>query len=639
LEPAAAAEATENYFQEIAARVYRRYQELLTRNRAVDFDDLIRLPIKLLVEDPAVRDKWQRRFQHILVDEYQDTNHAQYIMVKMLADQHRNLCVVGDPDQSIYGWRQADIQNILNFERDYPDAKVILLEQNYRSTQTILNTAQSVILPNTERKEKNLWTENSKGVPITVYEAYDENDEAGYVAKEISRAVKRGLARWRDFAVMYRMNAQSRAVEQAFLGYNVPYQMVGGVRFYSRKEIKDVLALLRLIQNPFDSVAFARAINNTPLGKGIGAKTLSDLDRAAAARGVPVYTILQLLEEGEQGEGGGPALGVPTARLLPVLRTLNSFIAVREELNLPDLLDKVLDDTRLADFLQDGSDEGLERWQNVMELRTQAGNYAELPPPEGLARFLEDVALISDLDNIQEEKDAVTLITLHAAKGLEFPTVFMVGLEEGLLPHSRSMDSLHELEEERRLAYVGITRAKQQLYLIYAFRRTFYGETRPGTPSRFLHDVPQDLATGLDKIKRAASRGGWTPESMGLGSSGPRRAGGPTTARDPEPTGRVFGASGGRTAARPSGPPSRPGLPPGRGTPPRPVPGPAVPPRPPRPAGSAQWRAGDKARHPTFGEGIVVQSKPTGADEEVTIAFAGHGIKRLLASLANLERI
>ena len=648
LEPAGAAEATENYFQEIAARVYKRYQELLTRNRAVDFDDLIRLPIKLLVEIPAVRDKWQRRFQHILVDEYQDTNHAQYMMVKMLADQHRNLCVVGDPDQSIYGWRQADIQNILNFERDYPDAKVILLEQNYRSTQTILNTAQSVILPNTERKEKNLWTENSKGVPITVYEAYDENDEAGYVAKEVSRAVKRGLGRWRDFAVMYRMNAQSRAVEQAFLGYNVPYQMVGGVRFYSRKEIKDVLALLRLIQNPFDSVAFARAINNTPLGKGIGAKTLSDLDKAAAARGVPVYTVLQLMEEGEQDAGGGPALGVPTARLLPVLRTLNSFIAVREELNLPDLLDKVLEDTRLGDFLQDGSDEGLERWQNVMELRTQAGNYAELPPPEGLARFLEDVALISDLDNIQEEKDAVTLITLHAAKGLEFPTVFMVGMEEGLLPHSRSMDSLHELEEERRLAYVGITRAKQQLYLLYAFRRTFYGETRPGTPSRFLHDVPQELATGLDKIKRAASRGGWTPESMGMGGSGTRRASGPTTARDLEPTGRVFGASGGRTSSHPSsGPPNRPSVPPARSTPSRPapgsssrsIPGPVVPPRPPRPAGSAQWKAGDKARHPTFGEGIVVQSKPSGGDEEVTIAFAGHGIKRLLASMAHLERL
>jgi len=1001
LEPAGT--AAENYFQEIAVRVYKRYQELLTRNRAVDFDDLIRLPIKLLVEDPGVREKWQRRFQHVLVDEYQDTNHAQYIMVKLLAESHRNLCVVGDPDQclptgtlvqtpqgtvpietiqpgdrvlagagrgtttqatvqevhtrpyagsliratlrsgrilqatpnhmcfarlgvrndvhyvylmyrqdkgyrigitvgaradgyndglsnglqvrvnqehadkvwilrvcttreaaayyeqfyafeygipttifhvngrgklnfsqenidqlfakidtrtraiklmdalglhanyphyrpqgiagteqlhrmvvhltafgghppsgqtpwfrhrvwlntsnrameqqvihggiatragsrgtwrveyalkdlsgtitvaeeiaraaggaeiarwatlttgdkfafhpagnlrptmivpvweegaivedeviaveavdysgpvydldvadlhnyiaggvvvhnSIYGWRQADIQNILNFERDYPDARVILLEQNYRSTQTILNTAQSVIQPNTERKEKQLWTENARGVPITVYEAYDENDEANYIAREVSRSVKRGLARWRDFAIMYRMNAQSRAVEQAFLGHNVPYQMVGGIRFYSRKEIKDVLALLRLVQNPFDSVAFARAINNTPLGKGIGAKTLADLERVASARNVPIYTVLQLLEDEEQApataKAAGTSLGLAGNKLLPVLRTLNRFILARDELNLPDLLDKVLDDTRLSEFLQDGSDEGVERWQNVMELRTQAGNYAELPSPEGLARFLEDVALISDLDNIQEEKDAVTLITLHAAKGLEFPTVFMVGLEEGLLPHSRSMDSLHELEEERRLAYVGITRAKQQLYMLYAFRRTFYGETRTGTPSRFLHDVPADLASGLEKVQKLAQRSArdvWNSTAPGMSTPGRPVAGRPPGGE--EISGRVFGGSGSRSPARP-GSPGRPPAPPVR-----PVPAPPMPPRPARPPGLTAWRAGEKARHPTFGEGIVVQSKPTGGDEEVTIAFAGHGIKRLLASLAKLERV
>lgn len=947
LDPTGAAQATESYFQEIAARVYKRYQESLTRNRAVDFDDLIRLPIQLLVEHPAIRDKWQRRFQHILVDEYQDTNHAQYIMVKLLAEVHRNLCVVGDPDQclpagtrvqtpaavvpieaiqpgvqvmagagrgtavpaavlevrtrpysgslvqitlrggqmlrltpnhmcfarlgtcddvyyvylvegeaghyairqaharldpggkawllrvcespedarrwaqeygpwsvdrlvddlglyldyphlrpraaggappvvhwtafggppaagpagfrhrvwldtpervltrqvvragtapgvgplytwrmernfrdlaqstqaadeiaqaaggaeiarwaaltsgekfafqpaahlrptmilpvwqdgalvedaivtvervaysgpvydldiadvhnyiaegvvihnSIYGWRQADIQNILNFERDYPNARAVLLEQNYRSTQTILNTAQSVIKANTERKEKDLWTENGRGVPITVYEAYDENDEAAYVAREISRAVKRGVARWRDFAVMYRMNAQSRAVEQAFLGYQVPYQMVGGIRFYSRKEIKDVLALLRLVQNPFDSVAFIRAINNTPLGKGIGAKTLGDLERAAGGRGVPIYTVLQLLEDEAEGRQEATRLGLAPAKLLPVLRTINAFIAARDELNLADLLDRVLDDTRLSEFFQDGSAEGTERWQNVMELRTQAGNYADLPPSEGLARFLEDVALISDLDNIQEEKDAVTLITLHAAKGLEFPTVFMVGLEEGLLPHSRSQESLRELEEERRLTYVGITRAKQHLYLIYAFRRTFYGETRPGAPSRFLQDIPKDLAPGIEKIQRAkaAPRDSWdgTTPSAAPGRYN-RTAGGPARTRDAEPTGRVFGASGSRSSGSSSDARGRPSAATGRSLPP---PAPPPVPRPPRPAGAGQWKAGDKARHPTFGEGIVVQSKNTGGDEEVTIAFAGHGIKRLLASMANLERM
>ncbi|MGI8588443.1 MAG: ATP-dependent helicase [Chloroflexia bacterium] len=613
LEPPAAREAAENYFQEIAARVYLRYQELLTRNRAVDFDDLIRLPIKLMLEDPAARDKWQRRFNHILVDEYQDTNHAQYILVKLLAEQHGNLCVVGDPDQSIYGWRQADIQNILNFERDYPNARVVLLEQNYRSTQTILGTAQSVIQPNTERKEKNLWTENARGVPVTVYEAYDENDEASYTAREISRMVKRGQARWRDFAVMYRMNAQSRAVEQAFLGYNVPYQMVGGIRFYSRKEIKDVLALLRLVQNPFDSVAFARAINNTRLGKGIGSKTLGDLERAATSRNVPVYTVLQLLEAEELSPATDGGLGLAGNKLLPVLRRLNNFISARDELNLPDLLDKLLTDINLSEWLQDGSDEGLERWQNVMELRTQAGNYSDLPPAEGLARFLEDVALISDLDNIQEEKDAVTLITLHAAKGLEFPVVFMIGLEENLLPHSRSMDSLHELEEERRLAYVGITRAKQQLYVLYAFRRTFYGETRVGTPSRFLHDIPADMATGLDKLKRASK----------------------LAARGDDTSGRVYGGSGSSGIRQPSAVSSRQSA---IRNPQSTIEGPVVPPRPLPPA-PGKWRAGDKARHPTFGEGIVVQSKATSGDEEVTIAFAGHGIKRLLAGIAKLERV
>jgi DNA helicase-2/ATP-dependent DNA helicase PcrA len=625
LDPAEFRAQAENYREEIASRVYARYQEALIRNRAMDFDDLIRLPIKLWTEDPAARERWQRRFEHILVDEYQDTNHAQYIMVKMLADKSRNLCVVGDPDQSIYGWRQADIQNILNFERDYPEAQVVLLEQNYRSTQMILDTAQHVIAPNTERKEKRLWTENAGGLPVTIYEAYNEDDEASYTAREISRMVKSGKVRWRDCAVMYRMNAQSRAIEQAFLGYNVPYQVVGGVRFYSRKEIKDVLALLRLTLNPFDSVSLIRAVNNTPVGRGIGAKTLADLERTAGLRGVPLYAELQLLINGEEEE---PGLSRQAAnKLHPLLELIDSFIAMRDQVNLLELLDRILERTRYGEFLKDGTDEGDERWNNVLEIRSVAGNYNELTPPEGLSRFLEDVALISDIDTIQEEKDAVTLITLHAAKGLEFPVVFMIGLEEGLLPHSRALDSLHELEEERRLAYVGITRAKQHLYLIYAFKRTFYGETRISTPSRFIHDIPPHLAKGLERAKATSRMTG------GQGAGG-----GVRYSSDSEPTGRVFGASGrspsGSGSSSRREPPTRT-PPPAPCTPSRPSNPPPPTPNPPAP----RYKAGDKVRHALFGEGIVVMTKATGGDEEVTVAFAGQGVKRLLASMAHLERL
>jgi DNA helicase-2/ATP-dependent DNA helicase PcrA len=533
---------------------------------------------------------------------------------------------------SIYGWRQADIQNILNFERDYPEAQVILLEQNYRSTQVILDTAQHVIAPNTERKEKRLWTENAGGLPVTIYEAYNEDDEASYTAREISRLVKTGKARWRDCAVMYRMNAQSRAIEQAFLGYNVPYQVVGGVRFYSRKEIKDVLALLRLTLNPFDSVSLIRAVNNTPVGRGIGAKTLADLERAAGLRGVPLYAELQLLINGEEEDA---TLSRQTAnKLHPLLEMIDSFIAMRDQVNLLELLDRILERTRYGEFLKDGTDEGDERWNNVLEIRSVAGNYNELTPPEGLSRFLEDVALISDIDTIQEEKDAVTLITLHAAKGLEFPVVVMIGLEEGLLPHNRALDSLHELEEERRLAYVGITRAKQHLYLIYAFKRTFYGETRISTPSRFIHDIPPHLAKGLERAK-ATSRmtAGQGPGGRGQGAG----SGGARYSSDSEPTGRVFGASGrsgtGSGSSSYREPPTRPPQPPAR-TPPRPT-----NPPPPTPNPQPGFRAGDKVRHAIFGEGIVVMTTATGGDEEVTVAFAGQGVKRLLASMAHLERL
>lgn len=642
-QPEDALRQAENYRQELAARVYRRYQELLIANRAMDFDDLIKVTIELFTERPDILRKYQERFLHVLVDEYQDTSHSQYIMVKLLSGLHRNLCVVGDEDQSIYGWRAADIRNILNFEADFPNARALHLGQNYRSTQTIVQVADKVIRRNSQRKQdKKLWTENDTGLPVTLFEAYDESEEAQYVAREARRLASSGYSH-KNIAVMYRTNAQSREIEQACMLYKVPYQLVGGVRFYSRKEVKDVLAILRVAHNPESNVDFARAVGNTPLGKGIGPKTVSDLEAYAGKLGVSLYEATrtavenQKREKAEQLPAGAPAFTGSTARFLPLLATLEELIASRNELPVVGLLDLLLERTRYQEFLEDGTQEGEERWQNVMELRTVAENYAELPPPEALGKFLEDVTLMSDVDTLREEKDAVTLITLHAAKGLEFPVVFIVGMDEGILPHSRSLDDENRMEEERRLAYVGITRAKERLYMVYAFRRTLYGSTQMNGPSRFLADVPPELVTGRDPgtAFQPALFGGkrQTVPQQGLraedilnggvsiyGKGKQQPAGKPPASyrtekrRDEklrQQNGRLNITSAADLRARQEGSASPP---------------------------AAGFKVGEKVRHHTFGEGQVLAVKSSGQDQEVTVMFRTAGTKRLLASAARLER-
>jgi len=624
--------AADNYWREIARRVYRRYQEVLAEAKALDFDDLLLLAVRLFREHPDVLDKYQRRYVHVLVDEFQDTNVAQYVLIKLIGGRYRHICVVGDEDQSIYRFRGADIRNILSFEQDYPDAKVIILEQNYRSTQTILEASRGVIRPNVQRKEKRLWTQNESGVPVTVFEAYNEQEEGQYVVSEVERLrgqfqvpsstvqveretwnMERGTYSYHDFAVMYRTNAQSRALEDAFVRAGLPYRLVGATRFYERREIKDVLAYLRLIHNPYDGLSLVRIIN-VP-GRGLGPRTLGDLERWASGLGVPLYTALQLLERRtasdepeaaeEQGSKGarersplhpGTSAHLPfTPRiqnaLLGFLHLVDDLIAAKEERPVLEVLDLVLDKTGYAAYLRDGSQEGEERWENVQELRSVARQYDVESPEGGLAGFLEGVALVSEVDNYEEKVDAVTLLTLHSAKGLEFPVVFIVGLEEGLLPHARSIDNGYErpeeLEEERRLCYVGITRAMQRLYLVHAFRRTLWGSSQVRDPSRFLADIPPQLIKGRDL---------------------------PTETRLPATDEKV-----------PLFPPARVA-----------AVGPTTPPTPQ--VTTSPFKTGDKVRHAKFGEGIVVEVKPVKEDVEVTVAFAGVGVKRLSLAFAPLER-
>jgi len=484
------------YWHEVAGRVYGRYQQLLKANNAMDFDDLLMFTVRLLKENQAILQRYQRRYLQVLVDEFQDTDGAQYQLVQLLSGAKKNIFVVGDEDQSIYGWRGADFRNVLRFRRDYPETRVILLEQNYRSTQNILDASRHVIALNRSRTDKKLWTQNDSGGPIVLYEAYDEQEEADYVVQEIKKCVAQNRCRLQGCAVMYRTNAQSRVLEDAFVRYGLPYKLVGATRFYERREIKDALAYLRLIHNPHDDVSLKRIINVPP--RGIGQRTLETLEQQASAQNVPLYTALQLLADSAQTSEVSrrlPKSGV----LLALLNLLNELLAARSQCTVLQLLDKVVADSGYIQYLRDGTDEGEERWENIQELRTVAGDYGHLPPETALTEFLEDVALVSDVDNLREETDAATLLTLHMAKGLEFDTVFIIGLEEGILPHSRSLEEPDEMEEERRLCYVGMTRAKQRLYLVHTFRRARFGIQGVCEPSRFLRDIPARLVQGLGR--------------------------------------------------------------------------------------------------------------------------------------------
>jgi DNA helicase-2/ATP-dependent DNA helicase PcrA len=583
------------YREEVAKRVYERYQALLDQNGALDFDDLLMKTVQLFRQNPDVRTKYQRRYPFVLVDEWQDTNMAQYELVKLLAGERANLFVVGDEDQSIYRFRGADYRNVARFGQDYPRARVILLERNYRSTQTILDVANAVIARNVHRHPKQLYAMHDAGMQISVIEAYDEQEEGDIVVSEIQRLVARNEAQLADCAVMYRTNAQSRPVEDAFVRRGVPYKLVGATRFYERKEVKDVLAYLRLVHNPYDGVGLSRIINVPP--RGIGQKTVGMLLQWAGEMGVPVYAALQVMMEAAQGEDA--QVQVPFgARARRALLTFTALIETlsreSQEINLLELLDTLLERNGYAAYIQDGTPEGQVRWENIMELRSVARDYADLPVETALTTFLEEVALVSDVDNLDERVDAPTLLTLHAAKGLEFPVVFIIGLEEGLFPHGRSMDDPEQMEEERRLCYVGVTRAKERLYLLHTFRRTLYGESEIREPSRFLSDIPQQLIKG--KAGKHTSR----QPPLGLGA------------------GRFLGGSS--AASLSPSQRSRPA---------------AEPPR----SAAAHFQTGDEVQHELFGKGIVIESKPAGDDEQVTVAFAGVGLKRLMASLAPMEKV
>ena len=612
-DPLQYSEFAQSYRQEVVARVYRRYQELLGQNGALDFDDLLVTTEELFRTNPDVLERYQERYLHLLVDEFQDTNVAQYALVKQLGGKHRNVCVVGDPDQSIYSWRSADIRNILNFEQDYPDLKVVLLEQNYRSTGTILEVAQGIISANTKRKAKRLWTENPKGGPITIFEAFNEEEEASYVAREIERLVSRGGHRLRDFAVMYRTNAQSRALEKAFRHYTIRYKLVGGVRFYERREVKDILAYLRLLQNPADGVALLRVVNMP--ARGIGDRTMAELERIAEQRRVSLFDAMRVAVSEDGPTGKGPQLA-PRVRhaLSAFLEMMDGLLRERSVLGIEQLLDQTVERTGYRAFVLDGTDEGRERWENVQELRTVAKEYEQLAPESALDMFLEEATLMSDVDGLKEEEEGVTLITLHAAKGLEYPCVFIVGMEDGICPHSRSFDDPAAMEEERRLCYVGVTRAMQRLWLVYATRRTLYGNMNYNEPSRFLADIPPGLADGSG----AHATGSVKPSPLSVSSPGRRFT---------EPNG--WTGTNGKKAERPAPMPPRP-----RTTLSRTA---AQSPAAPGPT-ETQFKPGDRVYHPAFGNGVVVSSQMQRGDEEVTVAFEQRGVKKLALSFAPLQR-
>jgi DNA helicase-2/ATP-dependent DNA helicase PcrA len=619
-------------------RVFLRYEELLAANHGLDFDDLLGHVVRMLRECPDVLAKYQDRYSYLMVDEFQDTNLAQYELVRLLGQRDRNVCVVGDEDQSIYGWRKADVRNLAYFERDFPELRIVMLEQNYRSTQTILDVASSIINPNPDRKPKRLWTENPPGVPVVMHQAYDENDEALFVIRQVE-ALRRAGATYSDVAVTYRTNAQSRALEDALVRYGVPYRLVGGTRFYQRREVKDIVAYLKLVANPSDGVSFQRVVN-VP-ARGIGAKTVSDLQMWAARKALPLYEVSKLAANGDEeiDETGRITPVVPMATRPRML--LGQFVSIieaaRERLStgtLGEVLNLIVERTEFKDSLQDGTDEGNDRWQNVVELQTKLADFDGLAGPEALDRFLEEVALVQDVDSLESgESDAITLITLHAAKGLEFPFVFIVGLEEGIVPHIRSIESRPQLEEERRLLYVGATRAMRGLFLVHTFRRTMWGNESMQERSRFLDDIPLEF---LDQSFSQAV-GGRTRSNLGARAtrfsapSAPmRRAGfgGGRTDWPPrrDPYGDLDSGSSDLGADRDLDHDADLGV--SERPEPRAItPPPAARARPRSASGAAatgrmsRFARAERVRHPDYGEGTVIATSIIGSEELVLVRF------------------
>ncbi|MEH7382750.1 DNA helicase PcrA [Bacillus sp. JJ1533] len=572
-------------YEQIVSDVYTLYQKRLRKNQALDFDDLIMMTIQLFKRVPEVLEFYQRKFQYIHVDEYQDTNRAQYILVKLLATRFKNLCVVGDSDQSIYRWRGADIANILSFEKDYSNAKVILLEQNYRSTQRILKAANQVIQNNMNRKAKNLWTENDEGNKIFYYRADSESGEAQFVAGKIRELVDGGKRSYKDIAILYRTNAQSRVMEEVLLKSNINYQIVGGIKFYDRKEIKDILAYLRVIANPDDDISLTRIINVPK--RGIGATSIDKIANYANAQDLSIFQALQEVEQ----------IGL-SAKITNSLREfrdlINNWDQMQDYLSVTELVENVLEKTGYLEALKtEKTLEAQSRIENIEEFLSVTQNFEKANDDKSLVAFLTDLALVADIDKLDEDEtdknNAVVLMTLHSAKGLEFPVVFLMGMEEGVFPHSRSLMEEAEMEEERRLAYVGITRAEEELYLSNAQMRTLYGRTSMNPVSRFIAEIPEELLEDLGAQRRQQMR---TPFSS---TSSPSR----------QPERRVFS----KPIAQSTG------------------------------GDEIGWKVGDKAEHKKWGIGTVVSVKGEGESKELDIAFPSPtGIKRLLAKFAPITK-
>lgn len=498
-EPEEFSKVAGGYYDQVVSDVYADYQKKLLKNQSLDFDDLIMTTIKLFDRVPEVLEFYQRKFQYIHVDEYQDTNRAQYMLVKQLAERFQNLCVVGDSDQSIYRWRGADITNILSFEKDYPNASVILLEQNYRSTKRILRAANEVIKNNSNRKPKNLWTENDEGIKISYYRGDNEFGEGQFVAGKIHQLHSSGKRKLSDIAILYRTNAQSRVIEETLLKAGLNYNIVGGTKFYDRKEIKDILAYLRLVSNPDDDISFTRIVNVPK--RGVGATSLEKIASYAAINGLSFFQAIQQVD----------FIGV-SAKAANALDSFRQMIEnltnMQDYLSITELTEEILDKTEYREMLKaEKSIEAQSRLENIDEFLSVTKNFEQKSEDKTLVAFLTDLALIADIDQLDQKeeesggKDAITLMTLHAAKGLEFPVVFLMGLEEGVFPHSRSLMEEAEMEEERRLAYVGITRAEQELYLTNAKMRTLFGRTNMNPESRFIAEIPDDLLENLNEKK------------------------------------------------------------------------------------------------------------------------------------------
>lgn len=639
----------QSYFDEIAGRVYRRYQEALQINNAMDFDDLLMKTTLLFQENLAIREKYQQKWQYLLVDEFQDTNTAQFEMLRALVNEplgKRNLFVVGDEDQSIYRFRGADYRNVLRFREDYPESVVVLLEQNYRSTQAILDVANAVISNNRNRTPKKLHTENGSGLTVTVYEAYNEVEEASYVLDEINRLVGSHTFDPGDVAIMYRTNAQSRALEEAFVLRGMKYKLVGGTRFYERKEIKDALSYLRIIHNPADSVALDRIVNEP--ARGIGAKTYEALKGWARDLGVSEYIAMQILHHGPEvvARTQNTFLPVSAYQAPPFGKrpehALVDFVALWEGWTaqyqnktfgtVADLLDTVLQQSGYLDSVRDGTDDGEDRFANIQELRAVASQYQPgmVGLEEGqsaLALFLEEVALVSDADTIEEGSGAVTLMTLHTAKGLEYPVVFIVGMEDGILPHQRSIDSgdREDMDEERRLAYVGITRARKRLYLVHAMRRGLWGTSEMQKASRFLEEIPTQLLSGM--VDRHARRSAayeravsWdrrrTQDTSWESRSNRSKGDGRNSYWSPD--------RGNSEATRSRNAASETNMNRAKAR---------------KPAAATQFKSRDSVQHAKFGVGTVIESNIVGGEEEVAVAFPGIGIKRFLVSMAGLKKL